>query len=167
MNSGLMYLNMELIDSFGPKDELAPQLSMSNNPSSYGSLVSLESPRSIYPEKRSAEALEDIFRPEKKQRLGRKTKNSGLRAERNRQSAAASRERSKRHLQELERLSVTLPEVNRRLANEDARLCKHGENGRRLRAENMMLRSKILLEELKLAEMERRVVKSRSIDWLL
>ena len=72
-----MFLNMEMIESFVPKEESQPQLS--NNQSSFGSLVSLESPRSEFPEKRALDAVEDNFRPEKKQKLGRKTKNSGLR----------------------------------------------------------------------------------------
>mmetsp|Transcript_3671 Transcript_3671/g.16186 ORF Transcript_3671/g.16186 Transcript_3671/m.16186 type:complete len:80 (-) Transcript_3671:536-775(-) len=79
MDPGVMYLNMELIDSFGEnvKEEAFPSPPMSN-PSSFGSLVSLESPQSASVQKRTC-LQQDTFRPEKKQKLGRKTKNSGLR----------------------------------------------------------------------------------------
>ncbi|KAJ8905957.1 hypothetical protein NDN08_002458 [Rhodosorus marinus] len=159
MDPGVMYLNMELIDSFGEnvKEEALPSPPMSN-PSSFGSLVSLESPRAASLQKRAC-LRQDTFRPEKKQKLGRKTKNSGLRAERNRQSAAASRERSKRHLTELERLSMTLPDANVRLTNSISRIVGQNDTARSLKAENAVLVAKVEKQQQKLAELEQRLAK--------
>mmetsp|Transcript_3672 Transcript_3672/g.16187 ORF Transcript_3672/g.16187 Transcript_3672/m.16187 type:complete len:167 (-) Transcript_3672:105-605(-) len=159
MDPGVMYLNMELIDSFGEnvKEEAFPSPPMSN-PSSFGSLVSLESPQSASVQKRTC-LQQDTFRPEKKQKLGRKTKNSGLRAERNRQSAAASRERSKRHLTELERLSMTLPDANLRLANSISRIDGQSDTARSLKAENAVLAAKVEKQQQRLAELEQRLAK--------
>ena len=74
MDCGLMFVNFDLIDSMGVKEEPLPE----NIPSSYGSPVSLDSPPSEDMRKRPLE-IEDAVRPDKKLRLGRKTKNSGLR----------------------------------------------------------------------------------------
>ena len=81
-----------------------------------------------------------------------------MRAERNRQSAAASRERKKKYVSDLQHLAFSLKQENAALYNKDLlSLQQHSDAAERLVSENSRLRREAIETEMELRKLMNKV----------
>jgi len=85
-----------------------------------------------------------------------------IRAERNRQSAAASRERKKHYVRELERRVSMLSQENANMQVEQLHaLMRRVENERHFIQENQELKKKVLFKEMKIQKLEKQMAEAK------